>query len=124
MGAKWELRSLDFHTQTDKPMMANQPDTEVVDKLQRKALVIDIAVQTSRRRNTKSLQNTKGERKKWRKWSWELSGPLPPNWESGSNRSQDQYQRCSSRMVQSKEQLRNYEENSSSQASGRQPELE
>ena len=36
----------DFHIQTDKMVMANQPDIVVVDKVQRKAVVVDIAIRS------------------------------------------------------------------------------
>lgn len=51
-------------SETDKPVVVNQMDIVVVDKLQIRAAAIEVAIPsdgiTSRRKNTRSLTNTKG----------------------------------------------------------------
>ena len=41
---KWVKILRDFQIQTDKLLIANQPDTVVVDKHQRTAVVVDVAI--------------------------------------------------------------------------------
>jgi len=56
----------DFQIQPDRQVITNQPDVVVVDKLQKKAAVIDVA------RSMRSLQNTMGWRGKLK------DAPRPP----------------------------------------------
>ena len=53
----------DFQIQTDKMVVANQLDFVVVDKRDKKAVVVDVAIPRDsdiRKRNMKSLRNTEG----------------------------------------------------------------
>ena len=53
----------DFQIQTGKLVMANQSDTVVVDKLQKKAVVIDVAVPSDsniKKKEDKKLENNQG----------------------------------------------------------------
>ena len=52
----------DFSFQTDKQLLANQPDIVVVDKEQRRVVVIDVVIPADAniRRETKRLRSTKG----------------------------------------------------------------
>ena len=122
----------DFQIQTDKLVMANQPDTVVVDKHQRTAVVVDVAILRDgniRKKEHEKLKKYEGLKAELEKmWSVKAAvvtrviGALgPPTWIGGSSSYQKQHL---SRREQYWEQLICYTEPSGSQASGRKPELE
>jgi len=70
----------DFQIQTDKQVMANQPDIVVVNKLQKKAVVIDIAIPIDsniNKKENKKLEKYQGLKEEVEKM-WELKAAVVP----------------------------------------------
>ncbi|KAK7922367.1 hypothetical protein WMY93_009269 [Mugilogobius chulae] len=104
----------DFQIQTDRMVMANQPDIVVVDKEQRRAVVVDVAIPSDgniRRKEHEKLEKYQGLREELEK-AWKVKatvvpvvigalGAVTPNWMSGYNISLDLHPTSQSRKVQS-----------------------
>uniref|UniRef100_A0A087YQ23 Uncharacterized protein n=1 Tax=Poecilia formosa TaxID=48698 RepID=A0A087YQ23_POEFO len=70
----------DFQIQTDKMVMANQPDIVVVDKQQRKAVVVDVAIPSDyniRKKEHEKLEKYQGLREELEK-AWKVKTTVVP----------------------------------------------
>jgi len=70
----------DFQIQTDKQVMANQSDIVVVNKLQKKAVVMDVAIPSDRNieeEKHKKLEKYQGQNEEVEKM-WELKTAVVP----------------------------------------------
>uniref|UniRef100_A0A087XGF1 Reverse transcriptase zinc-binding domain-containing protein n=2 Tax=Poecilia formosa TaxID=48698 RepID=A0A087XGF1_POEFO len=70
----------DFQIQTDKMVMANQPDIVVVDKEQRKAVVVDVAIPSDhniRKKEHEKLEKYQGLREELEK-AWKVKTTVVP----------------------------------------------
>uniref|UniRef100_A0A3B5PPD0 Reverse transcriptase domain-containing protein n=1 Tax=Xiphophorus maculatus TaxID=8083 RepID=A0A3B5PPD0_XIPMA len=90
-GSKWETPPKvaenarakilwDFQIQTDKMVMANQPDIVVVDKQQRKAVVIDVAIPSDcniRKKEHEKLEKYQGLREELER-AWKVKTTVVP----------------------------------------------
>ncbi|KAM9816571.1 carbohydrate sulfotransferase 6 isoform X4 [Syngnathus typhle] len=70
----------DFQIQTDKMVMANQPDIVVVDKQQKKAVVVDIAIPSDgniRKKELEKLEKYQGLKEELEK-AWKVKASVVP----------------------------------------------
>lgn len=101
-------------THTDKLVMANQPDTVVVDNRRKEAIMIDIAVPSdsnTRKKELKRFEKYRGLKEELEKM-WKMKATVAPvvirtprdmtlYWEIGSNRSMGEHLRSQSKRQQS-----------------------
>ncbi|XP_055359974.1 uncharacterized protein LOC129603341 [Betta splendens] len=126
----------DFQIQTDRMVIVNQPDIVVVDKEQRKAVVVDVAIPSNgniRKKEHEKLEKYQGLREELEK-AWKVKatvvpvvigalGAVTPKLEEWLQQIPEKHPTSQSRKVQSWEQQGYCAEPSSSLASGRGPEL-
>ncbi|KAF7642383.1 hypothetical protein LDENG_00258740, partial [Lucifuga dentata] len=70
----------DFKFQTDKQLLANQPDTVVVDKEQKRAVVTDVAVPVDsniRKKEHKKIEKYQGLKEEL-KQTWKVKSKVIP----------------------------------------------
>ncbi|KAF7665893.1 hypothetical protein LDENG_00129980 [Lucifuga dentata] len=70
----------DFKFQTDKQLLANQPDMVVVDKEQKRAIVIDVAVPADsniRKKEHEKIEKYQGPKEEL-EWTWKVKSKVVP----------------------------------------------